>query len=193
MATTSAVHTILASVERDREALYASVADVGAAEIDVRPAPDAWSVCEVLDHLHRVEAGIAKLLAVRVGKGRAAGTLLPAPDESEEAVAAAMAAFETYATTMTSGRLQAPETVCPQAGRTKDELLAALRSSREALVAAALDGAAYDLGAMRHPHPSLGDIDLRQWLQFVGRHERRHMAQIAVVRRSLAEGAGVER
>jgi len=189
MATTSAVHTILASVERDREALYESVADVGAAESDVRPAPDAWSVCEVLDHLHRVEAGIAKLLAVKVSAGRAAGRLLPAPDESEEAVAAAMAAFEAHATAMTSGRLQSPEGVCPQRGRTKDELLAALRSSRQALVAAALDGAAYDLTAMRYPHPSLGEIDLRQWLQFVGRHERRHMAQIAVVRLTLAEGA----
>jgi uncharacterized damage-inducible protein DinB len=183
-----AMQVILGSVERDREALYASVADVPPESLDARPSPDAWSVGEVLDHLHRVEAGVAKLLAVRVSKGRAAGTLLPARSETEEDLAAAIAHFEARTAATTGRRLVAPETVRPQAGRSREELLDALRASRAALLAAIADGAEYDLTAVRHPHPALGDIDLREWILFLGRHERRHVAQIEAVKRALAEG-----
>ena len=180
------MQAILDAVERDREALYASVADVPPGTIDARPSPEAWSVGEVLDHLHRVEAGVAKLLAVRVSKGRAAGTLLPARAETEEELAAALARFEARTAATIGRRLEAPEMVRPQGGRSKEELLAALRASRAALLAAAAEGAAYDLAAVRHPHPTLGDLDLREWIVFLGRHELRHVRQIEAVKRALS-------
>jgi uncharacterized damage-inducible protein DinB len=184
-----AMQAVLDGIERDREALYASVASVPPEAIGARLAPDAWSVGEVLDHLHRVEAGVAKLLAVRVSKGRAAGTLLPARPETEEELAAAIAHFEGRTAAITSRPLVAPEMVRPQAEGSKEALLDALRASRAALLAAAADGAAYDLAAVRHPHPTLGDMDLREWIVFLGRHERRHVAQIEAVKRALAEGS----
>src|SRR5258708_24858215 len=39
----------------------------------IRPEPDRWSVAEVVWHLQRVERGIAKGIAPRVGEARASG------------------------------------------------------------------------------------------------------------------------
>ncbi|MDB4886632.1 MAG: hypothetical protein JWN79_2070, partial [Gemmatimonadetes bacterium] len=44
---------------------------------------------------------------------------------------------------------------------------------------AAADGLA--LQSVRHAHPRLGDIDLYQWILFIGQHEARHVPQVAEI------------
>jgi hypothetical protein len=39
-----------------------------------------------------------------------------------------------------------------------------------------------DLGLLQFPHPVLGRIDMYQWILYLGKHERRHIAQIARVK-----------
>ena len=37
------------------------------------------------------------------------------------------------------------------------------------------------LGLIMHPHPVVGDINLYEWILFVGLHEQRHVRQIGAV------------
>lgn len=47
------------------------------------------------------------------------------------------------------------------------------------------------LGTITHVHPVLGEIDLYQWILFVGQHEERHIGQIVeVVSAASASAAG---
>ena len=77
-----------------------------------------------------------------------------------------------------STRVAAPDRVRPEGGWTRPAALAALAESRAALRAAfaAADGLA--LGSIRSAHPRLGEIDLYQWIMFIGQHEARHTMQV---------------
>jgi hypothetical protein len=56
--------TTFDDLERQRGALLADVAGWPAAVIAYRPAADAWTAAEVLDHLVRVEGGILAAAAL---------------------------------------------------------------------------------------------------------------------------------
>ena len=59
------------------------------------------------------------------------------------------------------------------------------------LRAALADADGLALGMITHVHPVLGEIDLYQWILFVGQHEARHVAQITeVVSAASASRAG---
>ncbi|MDB4916548.1 MAG: DinB-like domain protein, partial [Gemmatimonadetes bacterium] len=65
------------------------------------------------------------------------------------------------------------------------ELLDASRAVlRDALAGA--DGLA--LGSIKHTHPAFGELDLYQWVLFVGLHERRHAGQVSEVISALSAG-----
>ena len=55
---------LLSHLDSERDALDRVVSEVPPEARDRRPAPDSWSVAEVLDHLARVEGGVARLVAV---------------------------------------------------------------------------------------------------------------------------------
>ena len=79
--------------------------------------------------------------------------------------------------------LVAPERVRPDGGWTRPAALAAIAGSRGELQRAfvAADGLA--LGSLRHPHPTLGELDLYlyQWILFIGQHEARHAGQLTEI------------
>ena len=73
----------------------------------------------------------------------------------------------------------APHYVVPAQGLTRRELLALLSDSRSKLRQAISEADGVDLSLMHFPHPVLGRIDMYQWILYLGKHERRHIAQIA--------------
>lgn len=143
---------------------------------EARPTEDGWSVAEVLEHLSRVEKGIAKLVALKVGELQmqpeppleAPGMLPVDPDKFEKVVIPVL-------------RLDAPERVTPLGEMSSEEARAALLETRGVMLDQlhAGDGLAYS--SVLHPHPFLGELDLYEWVYFVGAHERRHLAQIQAV------------
>jgi len=62
-----------------------------------------------------------------------------------------------------------------------------LNESREMLRAAVAEADGLALGSITHPHPVLGEIDLYQWILFVGHHEARHAQQIDEVAQSVSK------
>jgi DinB family protein len=147
-----------------------------------RPAgPDTWSAAEVLEHLHRVERGIARLLVYGRGRAEAEGIGEERDDSS------VMACMDQFHLIRRGPRISAPEQVRPRGEYSAARALVALAESRQALLSAveAVDGLA--LGEIVHSHPWLGELNLYQWVLFLGQHEARHAAQIQEIAAQLTE------
>jgi hypothetical protein len=161
-----------------RAALLAAVSTVPEPLRDPRMHTGGWSIAEVLEHLHRVESGIARLLARTIERGRRAGI----PEERE--TGSLLDSLDAYDLTRRDQRLVAPDPVAPRGEYTAAQGLVALTLSREALLAAIRSGDGLALGGLTFSHPLFGSLDLYQWILFVGQHEARHAAQIAELGRA---------
>ena len=161
--------------EAQRGELLAAADTLPEAQWTVQPADGQWSVSDVLEHLHRVERGSARLIGKLAIEVRAAGH----PQELDASSVLDSLSFARL--TDRSTRVEAPERVRPEGGWTRTAALSAIAGSRAELhqAFAAADGLA--LGSLRHPHPRLGEIDLYQWILFIGQHEARHAMQLTEI------------
>jgi hypothetical protein len=159
-------------VEDKRKELLRSFAGVPSDRLCRRTGADGWSVAEILDHLSMVEAGVARLITKRAGRAREAGL---GDEKSTESV---LPSFNQQRARLDNAIMQAPTPVHPRVNVDIKEALEGLETSREALRAAAVAADGLSLGEIKHTHPFLGELDLYQWLIFVGQHEGRHRKQI---------------
>jgi hypothetical protein len=127
-------------------------------------------VAEVLQHLAIVERQIAALLQRRL---RAAMPLPPDPERS-----AVLATVDAERLLDRERRLQAGPAAQPAEPMIADEAWRTLESTRASLSEVLLAADGLDTGAVRAPHPFLGELTFHQWIAFVGFHEARHAAQI---------------
>lgn len=163
----------------ERQTVLDAADRVPAALRDRRPAPDRWSVAEVLAHLARVERGVARLAAMLIDEGRAAG-LGP-----ETSTASVLGVLDHAGLRDRSHRVEAPDRVAPDGATTAEQARAALSTTRSSLLEALARGDGLALGTLRRAHPVLGELDLYAWLLFVAEHEARHAAQIDEVGAAL--------
>jgi AcrR family transcriptional regulator len=163
-----------------RTALVAAVSTVPEPLRDARMHTGTWSIAEVLEHLHRVESGIARLIVRTIERGRRVGI----PEERE--TGSLLDSLDAYDLTRRDRRLVSPDPVAPRGDYTAAQGLAALARSREALLTAIRSGDGLALGGLTFSHPLFGSLDLYQWILFVGQHEARHAAQIAELGRTPA-------
>jgi hypothetical protein len=163
---------IMGFVEEKRREILQSVEDVPGETLCRRATPDGWSVAEILDHLRMVESGVARLITKRVGQAKAAGI------GAETSTDSVLSSFDGHSATLESSILRSPPMVQPKVNIDITEALEGLASSREALRIAAVSAAGVPLGEIKHTHPVLGELDLYQWLIFLGNHEGRHRKQI---------------
>jgi hypothetical protein len=168
-------------VEEKRQELLDSFDGVSGDRLSQRAAPDGWSVAEILEHLRMVEAGIARLITKRVGQARDAGL------GEETLTTSVMPSFDRHQAMLESAVLQAPQAVRPRTDVGISEALDGLESSREALRSAVVLADGLSLGEIKHNHPILGELDLYQWLIFLGQHEGRHRNQIQRTLKSIPE------
>lgn len=158
-----------------REALLSAASSVPRARWSEPPAEGRWSVAQVLDHLYRVETGTARLLAKRVTAARAAGH----PLETE--TSSVLHAFDGRGLDDRSAPFEAPEIVRPDANADAATTLASLQESRASMLESIRLADGLALGSIKHTHLRFGEIDLYQWILFVGLHEKRHAHQLAEV------------
>lgn len=164
---------VIAHADAARSELLAAVDSIPEELREARPTESSWSAAEVLEHLVRVEKGVAKLVALKVGE------LQASPEPPREG--AAMVAVRTSRFEVVANRAQvidAPERVVPDGEMSADAARAALQETRGILLDQlhAGDGLAYS--GVQHPHPFLGTLDLYEWVYFIGSHERRHAEQV---------------
>jgi hypothetical protein len=146
-----------------------------------RPDAERWSVSEVCWHLQRVETGVAKLIRKRANEARLQG------HPAEDADSSLLGALDGRRLEDRSVRLVAPSQITPTEMPTAEIVQQQLNESREMLRAAVAEADGLALGSIKHPHPVLGEIDLYQWILFVGHHEARHAQQIGEVAKFVGE------
>jgi hypothetical protein len=166
---------IVEYVDAQRAAILAAAATLPGERWTTPPAPGRWSMSDLCEHLHRVERGSARLIALKATEARDAGH----PRETDDA--SLMGCLDFAGLTSRERPVAAPERVAPEGGWPRERVLEALAASRADLhvAIAAADGLA--LQSVRHAHPRLGEIDLYQWLLFIGQHEARHLPQVAEI------------
>jgi hypothetical protein len=176
---TSPTDAILATLDADRAALWAAVESVPVALRGRRPAADAWSVADVLEHLALVEER-----SVAVVTDLAAG----APPRDDDAAPALHPTEDTHRATLAdrTHRVEAPPTLHPSGQVDAAAAAERLARSRAALRAVLAAHADRDLAATERAHPRLGPLTGEQWVLALGGHEARHAAQIREIGAQLA-------
>jgi uncharacterized damage-inducible protein DinB len=174
----NSVAEIYDDIDGTRAALLRAVENLSADEQTFRPAPERWSVADVVEHLSIVGGNVARLVgsllrkAEESGRGRASGA------------AFAPVSVADFVEQFRAQKLNAPEGVRP-AGLPLSDSLSRLRDSRAALHELRPRVENADCTALRFPHPVWGPINLYQWLLFVGAHEARHLAQINALKETM--------
>ncbi len=159
----------VAELERTRDLLLSTTANLSEDKARIKPAPNRWSVLDCVEHLAVTEGTIFGML-----QGN-----LKAPPSSEEmrAKTAGKTAMMAKFLTDRSTKVQAPAEIAPT-GRFKT-----LVEAREAFIAARDRTIAYtektedDLHAHVVKHLAFGELDLYQWLLLMAGHSERHTLQ----------------
>jgi uncharacterized damage-inducible protein DinB len=158
-------------MERRRRDLIAQAQALSAEQLTHHPEQGSWSVLEVVEHLVRVEEGIAS----RTGKPRA-------PRTWPEAARATGALGLVSVCFVLGRRFKAPvATILPQGGATLTDLGLRWDAARGAL------RKALEAADPRRPifrHPVIGLLTPAQTVTFIERHIAHHGRQIGRIRRS---------
>jgi hypothetical protein len=170
-------------VDAQRSALLSAVSKVPPDRWTERPAPGCWSLAELFEHLYKVEYGSARLVERRALEARAAGH----PGETESS--SVLGALDGTGLTDRGRKLVAPERVAPAGGWTREQALDSLAQSRAKLHDGFRAAEGMALGTVKAPHPRLGEIDLYQWILFIGQHEQRHVSQAIEIAEQLTATA----
>jgi len=133
-----------------------------------------WNGAQIVQHLGKVEGATAKLL-----EGVFAGPLvagLPA-DVAATPMLDALRRFETEGGALRP--LVAPERLRPMPDADLDASRASLVAVRERTYRAYAGVDGRDLTRVTAPHPLFGPLHAYEWLLFLGKHEERHLRQMA--------------
>lgn len=158
---------LLAQFESIPAALRAMSAGEGEGE-------GGWSAAQIIEHCARVEGNVARMIAK--------GGEMPRTATPEELRAALLTERTIGWVRERTTKVEAPERVRPTGALDADAAVAQLQASREALLAAfaAADDAVLD--GVSFPHPFLGPLTLRSWVELTAHHDARHAAQMAELR-----------
>lgn len=168
---------IFGMIDRMRERLIARVNELSAAQTGFRPAPEGWSIAEIIEHLALIEGGIVRMINGSLVRLEAAGGDDEKPT-SVEAYRASSVTLAEHGAKAAVMKFQAPDHVRPEGAKPVAESIAALEATRRALHQLRPRLEKVTPFAASFPHPYFGALDLAQWLAFIGLHEGRHLRQI---------------
>jgi hypothetical protein len=174
------IREITEYLEAQRRALRLAVDAVPAAVRARRPAPESWSVAEVLEHVGLVEMSVAGLFGRALAEARAKGI------GAEQATGPVVTTLDVAMVADRSRRIDAVESGRPRNGLDADAAWERLDHLRAATLAALHEADGLALAEVAVPHRILGSLDLYQWMVFLGAHEARHAAQIRAIHDALA-------
>lgn len=175
----NSVAEIYDEIEGTRRCLLQTVEEMNDEQQRFRPAPERWSVAEIVEHLSIVEGNVVRLIGSLLKKGESGGHV-----RVEGAHFAPVSIADAVEQTR-SRKLDAPENARP-AGTPLADSLSRLKDSRAALCSFRPRVERLDGVLLSFPHPVWGPINLYQWLLFVGAHEQRHLAQIEALKETMS-------
>lgn len=163
--------------DRDLDDALAAVPETARAR---RPAPERWSVAEIIEHIGGVEEWITQMLAQRVTAARSGGI------GPERNTAPVVPTVPLHRILDREAKLVASERSLPRLGLDWATARDALRTNRAALRALVQNNDGAALSELVIEHPRFGPLDVYQWAVFLGGHQRRHAAQIRETGAALA-------
>jgi uncharacterized damage-inducible protein DinB len=171
--------TLIEVLERGRAETDALLARAEGESFTRQPAPERWSVAEVLEHMTTTE----ELLLGMVEKAVASP---PDPDAAGILAAVPIATFAERIQDR-SQPAQAPEMLHPKGGKSRDEAIAHYHATRERSLAFVRTTEAA-VGAHTAPVPT-GKLTAHHLLTVLANHNLRHNKQIAEALEQLAAPA----
>jgi hypothetical protein len=156
-------------LEDTRNALVDSVVGLSAQQWEFKPAPDRWSIAEIVEHLVIIEGRVQALVG-RMGEA-------PAPPADWDQ--AEMDARILREVPDRSSKIQAPPVLCPTEAWSRTEALERFFKTRERTIQLLSEPS---LRGHVLPHPIMGMWDGYQWLVAAGAHGLRHTGQILEVK-----------
>ena len=165
--------------ERDRVVVYLeqtkilvldSTATLSDAQWRFKPAPEAWSAAECIEHIALVETHLLQVIQKMAASSAAPPEVLAALVGKEELLVKMVRSR--------SRKVVAPEGARP-ANRFRE--IAALRghfSDVRDRTIAYVRTTTDPIRTRVHPHFVLGPLDGYQWLMFLGAHSERHLKQL---------------
>ncbi|MFD0957571.1 DinB family protein [Virgibacillus alimentarius] len=131
---------------------------------------DRWSIMQVLEHLYLIEKAVTHSIADQIENG-----------ENKE-----VSKKPIEMSVDRSTKAKAPSFAQPSNEFiTLNEMKEKLAASRADLTKLAESAEAKILEQRTYPHPAFGDLSLKQWIPFIGYHEKRHLKQIEEVKQEL--------
>lgn len=154
-----------------REELIRETEQMTDEQLNMKPSQDVWSPGQILDHLYLMETVITGGLKHVLMNG-----------EKKEASEKPLQLVIDR-----SRKVPAPENLKPAEGPfSKEELFSKLDRSRRELINFAETAPEQELEEKVMKHPHLGDLSLKQWIEFIGYHEKRHLLQLLEVRSAVS-------
>lgn len=154
---------IMAENDQIRSLVWESVNGLTDQQLNDRLDPEKWTIAQVLIHLYLFERGVTKQLKTAI--------------DSDEEQPADLKPI--HLTTNRSKKIKAPAQLEPRDEFTSmEDIQAKLSRSREALNSVLFGVREEELEKKSIPHRIYGQMNLKQWVEFVGLHEKRHIEQI---------------
>lgn len=164
-----------------RDSLLESVSGLSAAQWQFKPAPDRWSVAEVLEHIILIETAILHNVRATIE-----APLAPPewePSQIDDFILTQVPKRTRFADRQDPPKFNAPPQLWPTGRWSTTEAVAIFSDARERNLQMLTPGL---LRGRVIPHPALGPWDGYQWLLGAGSHCSRHTSQI----RELKEEPG---
>jgi hypothetical protein len=177
------IQELIDYLEPHRRGVREAVAAVPAELHEEKPAPDRWSVAEVVEHLSMIEQRVAALLTMQVAAARANGV---GPDADTSSV---VASFVNPGNLVDrTNKIVAPKHVVPTGTVGTAAGMEALDRAHAAMVASLRNANGVSLEHLVQAHPVLGSMNMYHWIVALGLHDDRHAAQIREIGQSLVAG-----
>ncbi|APH03953.1 DinB family protein [Bacillus weihaiensis] len=151
-------------LDTSRKEVVQSVEMVSEDEMNLKPTDTTWSISQVLEHLYKTEKEITKAIHYTLTLPEQE----PLPDKP-----IALTLDRTF-------KIKAKNSIVPSEKKmNKQQLLTDLESSRKELFTL-IDSIPNDIDLTTRGfiHPAFKTLSLKQWIEFIGYHERRHLEQI---------------
>ncbi|MEC1346617.1 DinB family protein [Bacillus haynesii] len=149
-----------------RKELWSEIQGLSDETLNKRPAEDEWSIQEVIDHLKKIDLMALQILKEQI-KHAPVKTIEDKPVHQLED---------------RSSKRKAPPYAEPER-KTADALTLKAELDNVRTQLTSVIAAFHDEDFKRVlPHPVFEELTVRQWLDFIGHHERRHIKQIKEIK-----------
>jgi uncharacterized damage-inducible protein DinB len=165
------ISDMVASAEKVRAKLKSTVEALTPDEANALPEGEKWTVAQVVEHVSMVDEGGGKICSRLLSRSKADG-------KPSDGTARISPGFIEKATASAQAKLEAPDIVQPNAGRTIAESLAVLDRNVDAFAELLPVFESIDDTGHKFPHPYFGDMTATEWFAVKIAHEARHTRQI---------------